>query len=336
MLTPPDISDDRIIACLHDSFGLHISEVTFLPIGADGNSAVYRVTADDGTPYFLKLRRGNFDEVAVAVPVLLHAQGIRHVMSPIATTTGRLWVPADGFSWILYPFFEGKNGYQVALLGAQWAALGESMKAVHAARLPAELQARMPRAAYSPRWQEVVRAFHREVEERTYDDPIAAGLAAFWSTKRDEIDCIVERAADLAHALPQRALEPVVCHADLHAGNVLLGADDALAIVDWDEIILAPKERDLMSVGGGLFGDWNPALEAEWFYAGYGPTAIDPVALAYYRYERIVADIAAYAEQIFGMQGSAEDREQGLRQLMGQFLPNEVVDLAHRSYPRPA
>ena len=105
-----------------------------------------------------------------------------------------------------------------------------------------------------------------------------------------------------------------------------------MAIVDWDEVILAPKERDLMFVGVGQFGGWNQELEAAWFYAGYGPTAIDPVALAYYRYERIVADIAAYATQIFGRQGSAEDREQGLRQLMGQFLPNDVVEFAHRSY----
>ncbi len=45
-----------------------------------------------------------------------------------------------------------------------------------------------------------------------------------------------------------------------------------------------------------------------------------------------MADIAAYAEQIFGMQGSVEDREEGLRQLTDQFLPNRVVEIAHRTY----
>ncbi len=89
--------------------------MTFLPLGADVNTAVFRVGTDRGTPYFLKLRRGNFDEVAVAVVALLHAQGIRRVMAPIATTTHRLWVYAYGFAWILYPFFEGQNGYEVAL-----------------------------------------------------------------------------------------------------------------------------------------------------------------------------------------------------------------------------
>jgi hypothetical protein len=52
---------------------------------------------------------------------------------------------------------------------------------------------------------------------------------------------------------------------------------------------------------------------------------------AYYRYERIVVDIAEYAEQIFGMHGSVEERQKGLG-LANQFLPNNVVDMAHRSY----
>src|SRR3989442_1411008 len=113
MLTKPRISDDRIIACLHDTFGLHISHVTFLPLG-DVNSAVYRVTAVSGTSYFLKLRWGNFNEIALAVRAFLHAQGIRPVIAPIATTTHNLWVRAHGFDWILYPFFEGKTGFEVA------------------------------------------------------------------------------------------------------------------------------------------------------------------------------------------------------------------------------
>jgi spectinomycin phosphotransferase len=330
MLTKPDISDDSIIACLHDSFGLRISHVTFLPLGWV-NNAVYRVTTDTGTPYFLKLRRGNFNQIAVTVPAFLHAQGIRQVMAPIATSTHNLWVRAHGFDWILYPFFDGKNGFEVALSKTQWIALGESMKAVHTTPLPAALAERVLQEDFSPRWRNTVMAFHKQVEQDRFDDPIATSLAAFWLTKRDEIQCIVERAEQLTHALQNRAVELPVCHSDLHAGNVLVGADDEVAIVDWDEPILALKERDLMFIGGGVGGIWNTDQEASWFYQGYGQTEIDPLALSYYRYERIVVDIAEYSEQIFGMQGSVEERQKGLR-LMDQFLPNNVVEIAHRSY----
>jgi spectinomycin phosphotransferase len=190
---------------------------------------------------------------------------------------------------------------------------------------------RVPREDFSPRWRNTVKMFHKQVEHERYDDPIAASFAAFWMTKRDEIYSIVERAEQLAQALQKRAVEPVVCHSDLHGRNVLIGANDELAIVDWDEPILAPKERDLMFIGGGVGGIWNNDREATWFYQGYGQTAIDLVALSYYRYERIVADIAACSEQIFAMQGSVEDRQKRLR-LSEQFLPNNVVEIAHRSY----
>lgn len=332
MLTKPAISDDSIIACLGDNYGLRVAQVTFLPIGADLNSVVYRISAEDGRPYFLKLRRGNFAEVAVTIPAFLQAQGISQVMAAVATNTRQLWVRAHGFYWMVYPFMTGSNGFEVALSKAQWLALGQSMKAIHTIHLPVELAAQVRQESYSPYWRNLVKNFQRQVEINAYDDPIAASLAAFWLIKREEIQRMVERAEELGQILEQRAIEFVLCHADLHAGNVLLGANDALAIVDWDEPILAPKERDLMFIGAGIGEVWNEAQEEALFFQGYGKTEIDPVALSYYRYERIVEDIAVYCREIFGLIGSAEDRAEGLQQLLGQFLPNGVVEIAHRSY----
>ena len=156
MLTPPGLAATTIIGCLHDHYGLRISQVIFLPIGADTNSAVYRIDADDDTSYFLKLRRGHFDEVTVAVPAFLHAKDIRQVIAPIATITDQLWVHAHGFDWILYPFFEGQNGYEVALSESQWGALGESMRAVHTTHVPGGLRSRLRREAFAPRWRRIV------------------------------------------------------------------------------------------------------------------------------------------------------------------------------------
>jgi spectinomycin phosphotransferase len=338
MLTPPDLAESSIIACLYESYELRIGRVTFLPIGADINTAVYRVDAADGTSSFLKLRRGDFDEVAVTLPAWLHAQGIRSVLAPIPTTTQRLWVNAHGFDWILYPFIVGANGFEAALSSAQWRLLGRSMAAVHASVLPAGLARRIPREDYAPRWRDRVRMYQQRVEISDFADPIAASFAALWRTKRDEIDAIVGRAEELGHALRQHNREFVVCHTDLHGGNVLVGANGELTIVDWDNPLLAPKERDLMFVGAGIGDVWNDAEEAALFYQGYSqdsaPTVIDPVALSYYRYERIVADFAAYGDEIFGALTSVEDRANGLEQVWGQFLPHGVVEIAHQTYQR--
>src|SRR5262245_45068114 len=107
MLEQPDIPDSAIVACLRDSFGLRIAQATFLPLGWVHN-ALYRVISASGTPYLLKLRRGDFDEAAVAVPAFLQACGIRQVVAPLATTSNSLWVRAHGVVWTLYPFVDGK------------------------------------------------------------------------------------------------------------------------------------------------------------------------------------------------------------------------------------
>lgn len=337
MLTPPDIAVETIIAYLRESYGQRIARVSFLPIGADANAAVFRVEADDGIPYFLKLKRGDFDEIAVAVPAFLRARGIGQVMAPLATTTGQLWARGHGFVWLLYPFFEGDNGFKTPLSDAQWITLGQSLRAVHSSVLPPALASRVPREDYSSRWRNIVMAYDEQVETRAHDDPYARRLAAFWVSKRSEIRTMVERTETLGQTMRQRAGAAdafVLCHTDLHAGNVLLNASDALelAIVDWDNPLFAPRERDLMFFGGGIGAIWNTLHEEALFYQGYGATMIDPVALSYYRYERIVEDLAAYGEQIFEMQGSAEDREHGLEGTMGQFRPGRVVAIAHQTY----
>lgn len=342
MLTPPDIATDTIIAFLGEHYALRAREVTFLPIGADANAAVFRVDTDSNTPYFLKLKRGDFDEIAVSIPAYLRAHGIPRVMAPLATTAGQLWTNGHGFTWILYPYFEGDNGFRQPLSDAHWVTLGQSLRAVHASLLPPELASRVPREDYSPRWRDIVMHYDRQVEARVYDDaadPFARRLAAFWLTRRDEIHAMVERAAQLGQMLKQRTGAAdgfVLCHTDLHAGNILLSAGDdlELAIVDWDAPIFALKERDLMFIGGGIGAIWDTAREEALFYQGYGATDIDPVALSYYRYERIVEDLAAYGEQIFEAQGSAEDREHGLEGTIGQFDPGRVVSIAHQTYER--
>src|SRR5215210_7350964 len=113
MLEKPDLPDEKLIACLQHNYGLRIVQVDFLPLGNDLNTAVYRVVADDATPYFLKLRSGPFDEIAVAIPRLLSDQGMSQIIAPIATNTGRLWARMDAFALILSPFIAGRNGFEV-------------------------------------------------------------------------------------------------------------------------------------------------------------------------------------------------------------------------------
>jgi spectinomycin phosphotransferase len=331
MLEKPDLPEGKIVACLEREHRLCISEISFLPLGADRNTAVYRAIAGDETPYFVKLRRGAFDELSVSLPRFLSDQGIGHILAPLTTETGQLWANLDDFKLILYPFVAGRNGYEVPLSERVWVELGRTLKHVHAAVVPPGLARAMRRETYSTQWCQVAMTFLERIEQETYDDPVSAELAAFLKAKRDGILDLTGRVERLAAVLRGRTFESVLCHADMHAGNILMAAG-TFYLIDWDDPILAPKERDLMFVGGGLMGGGRtPQEEEDLFYQGYGPTPIDPESLAYYRYERIVQDIALFCEQIFLTDGASPDRAQSLQYLQSNFVPNGTLAIAYGS-----
>ncbi len=329
MLEKPDLPDDKITAVLRNDYGVIVTDLTFLPLGADLNTVVYRVTTADNTPYFVKLRRGTFNGTTVEIPKFLHDHSIPSVLAALPTLSGTLWTPLEDFALILYPFVEGHNGFEVDLAEQHWTMLGKALKAMHTTTLPLALASRLPQEQFSTRWCGVVKQAQASIASAPSQDPLILQLAALLQEKQASIHRLIERTEHFAALLNPHSLPFVLCHADIHVGNILLDTHSVLHIIDWDEIKLAPKERDLMYIGAGIGGPW-PNDEAR-FYQGYGPTTIDPVAFAYYRYSRIVEDIGISCEEILSSENEGENRKYALRLLANQFLPGGVVDIAFQS-----
>lgn len=333
MLEKPPITDDQIIAVLQSDYGLTIQQLAFLPLGADANAGVYRALSSTGNVYFVKLRRGTFDEASVTIPRLLHDRGIREIIAPLTTRDGRLWAAIDDFRLILYPFVEGHNGFEVYPSDGNWVTLGQALKQVHITPLPATLSAHIPRETFSPYWRDLVTDFQQQAASTHYTDATAVKLAMLLRDKHATITDLIRRASQFAAVLKTYSLDFVLCHSDIHAGNMLIDTADALYIVDWDQPILAPKERDLMFMGGGVGSYTRQQLDQQetLFYQGYGQTQVNAVALAYYRFERIVQDAAAYCQQLLLTNEGGQDREESYGYFASQFEPNAVIDVAYRT-----
>ena len=328
MLEEPNLRHDLISTHLQDAYGLQATELIFLPLGADVNTAVYRVVTSDGRTYFLKLRNGGFDETTVTLPAYLSTQGLRQVIAPLETRLGQLWESLGAYKLILYPFIEGQDGYVLSPTDEQWVEFGAAVKRIHTTELPAELQQQIPREAYDPHWRNRVKDFQAQVEQDSFADPTAAKLAEFMRLKRPEIDLLVARAEQLALELQVHPRKLVLCHSDLHAGNLHLTPGGALYIVDWDNPSLAPREHDLMHIGASK--RWQGKRIKSLFYRGYGEVQVDGMAIAYYRCERILQDIAEFCEQLLSSRAGGKDREQSLAYFIGQFEPGHEVEIALR------
>jgi len=327
---PPKIADTTIRSALRAHYGISIAALNFLPLGNDSASAVYHVEAADGAAYFLKTRTGRgFSPASLAVPRYLREQGVPHILAPLLTTSRSLWVMVNEFALTLYPFIEGGIGGDFGLSEPHWITFGRTVKQIHMSELPPELMPIIPRETFMPSRRSVITDLEEAISGRVLADPVKREFAAFWHSRHDQIRRLVHRADTLGPRLREASTPLVLCHADLHTHNVLLEGNEQFWVVDWDETILAPKERDLMFFVGGIRRRLLEPHHTEYFFRGYGDTAIDPDALVYYRNAWAVQDIGACGEEVFFLPDLGEEsRRYAVGKFMELFEPGNIVSIA--------
>jgi len=119
-------------------------------------------------------------------------------------------------------------------------------------------------------------------------------------------------------------------HLAKHPGGAPIPIEN-LYIVDWDNPLLAPRERDLMFIGGGIDEIWQSVREEAVFYEGYGTTDIDLSVLRYYRYERIIEDLAVICEQLLLTDEGGADRERSVGWFRSNFEPGNTIEIAYET-----
>ncbi len=325
------LSDLAIIGCLNTNYGIEVTKLTLLPIGADMNAEVYKAQTLDQTAFFIKLKHGHNHDISVEVVELLKTAGVKEVIPPLKTVHGRPTQRIGDFTLIVYPFIEGQDGFSRNLTDDQWAELGKALRQVHEIAVPLSIQKEIRRESYSPKWRETVRSLYVHIEAEPISDSTGLKLRKFLKENMLTIRQLVDGAEQLGHKSQEQSSKFVLCHSDIHAGNVLIDGHNRIYIVDWDEPIMAPKERDLMFFCGGVGNVWNNPDDEKLFYKGYGMTEINMTILAYYRYERIVEDIAVYARELLMTKGDETERVEMYRQFVDLFKPRGVVDIAFKT-----
>jgi spectinomycin phosphotransferase len=54
--------------------------------------------------------------------------------------------------------------------------------------------------------------------------------------------------------------------------------------------------------------------------------------MAYYRYERVIEDLAAYGEQLLLTDEGGADRDEAYRRFTGNFKPGQTIEIAKNTY----
>ncbi len=333
MREDPGLDLAAITDSLAEHYGVDVAAVTYLPVGYDLNAAVYEVSAADDAPFFLKIRNGPAFEPGLAVPRALIDRGIPNILAPLRSRSGALWRPltgSPGYTLVLYPFVRGENAMTAGMSAAQWREFGVTLRAVHGSGVGEGFRDRLRIEEFALPSAALVRRMQAVAEEGELASPAAARFAGFWREQAARIGSMLARAEALGVELQAKPFDLVLCHADIHAANILVG-DDGITLIDWEAPMLAPRERDLLFVVGSVIARTVEPQEEGWFFEGYGSVEIDPDALVYYRYERIIEDIGEMGRSVFLDPNRGEAARMAEVELaMSFFAPGGDIDRAER------
>lgn len=313
MKSEPAIHTSVVLEAIRQAYGLPVERVTFFTTG--WVSYCYRAETAAGERYLLKL----YDQSAPApllassrdfyLPLthqLCTSQLLPQIACPVPARDGSFSVSAVPYLLILFHFIEGEEvGFGTLpdeILVKLAGLVGRLHKSTRNLQLANPLVERFEIA-----FEDVLPA---GLEALANLGPGArAGLRAFQElllSHRSEIRGYLDRLKGLQGVVRTRASEMVVCHTDLHGGNLLVDSGGNLYILDWEGAMLSPPEQDLFFFAGeDTFWDlfW-PNYERE-----FGPARLDVDTLGFYYYRRGLEDLAEWVQRfLYGDQDEEQER----------------------------
>jgi spectinomycin phosphotransferase len=312
MRVKPDIPDELLRTILQEQYDLVPITLEFLPVGLDYHAGVYRVVSEQGIAYLFKATSRPLYEARYQVPRYLNDQGITAVVAPLPTRSGELWVKLVGWMVIVYPFIDGVSSF-TGMTIEHWKNLGGIFKQIHQVAVPTGLFQSLRKETFDVaeyiRWIQAFETHH--LHSRHSESLSQSALRADWLAHQNTIHVMIHSLEKLSGVLQKQSGPYVFCHADLHPANLIRDSNGQVFVIDWDDVMLAPKERDFIFVRES---------GADAFWEGYGQTQIDWIALTYYRCERVVQDVIACADDMFFKNDLGEETRSDIAGLFHEIL----------------
>ena len=309
---------DRLAQALKTGWNIDAESIQQITGGLDSSAWNFRAGN-----WFVKVRTDA--AVGLTVAFELASAGIESVSAPIWTHDKRICLELDGHFIYVFPFFEGKNGFERELALQNWESLGVELRKIHKTPFPMPEYTRIE--FDFNKWDEFLSLFEK-LKRSTVE--VQRLMYQVISEQMERLETVHLTIRELGRACYEQDENFCVCHGDIHVGN-LLATQDQIRIVDWDHPRFAPKECDLMFfLQGGIMK--HSLAEEESFLRGYGEVEIDWNALNYFRFERLFDDVLAFMADVMNDRYSEEEKQESVRLCYLLFEPGYLYDVAESGY----
>jgi len=229
---------ENIKKAIEDAYGFHISESVDAP--RQYVAETHFITTTDGNKYFCKIvnRPLFIQEIVPGLAGLeqIHQLGVERITYPIRGSHG-LYLLVGGELVVVYNFVEGQQSFEYSMY--------------EFGKFIGELQNVTKYITVDVGVEEFVFPYEDQIEAQieaglTYegDDEVFLHLREILKRYEDEFRFYMSELRRLIPLCRNQNPELVLSHGDI-PGNVMIRSHDDLTVIDWDELILAPVERDI-------------------------------------------------------------------------------------------
>jgi len=318
MKTQPKLSAKYLKKWLQRFYALQADRVQFMPRGECSWGFV--ITAQDGQRYFLKLwmdglcDRTMTPQVVKTMMALYYDFGINQMAPPpLRATTGQYVNKLERYDAVLLHFVPGIPATDSVLTQMQLKYLGVLLGNIHTCKISST--ERPPMEDFSPHFIEQLQEIMREVDyPNGFYTPIQSELLQILRRARQSLTRLLQ---DFISAHQMMCLrdpnEFVVCHGDPSHGNIVITPDHQIALIDWDNPVYGPPERDVFFIQ-----DQSVAMDGYRSVIGddYEP---DETAIRFYQLHWHMQEIVEHGGRTLYTKQSEEQNEYDTRKVVSHL-----------------
>lgn len=305
MKTEPSIDKVKLCEQISSVYSLEVADMTFLP---KGETAWGYVVGTNKGAFFLKIYPKvipYLEEASELTAKLFYDCGITEVVQALRDDTSKTVQIFEPYPFVLFRYIQGKEVSEQKLTDIQVEEMGCIIGRIHAATSRIGMYPKKE-IFISKDKNMFLKVLQRITAHEKNENVYQKEHVDLLMPKKERIMQELTALEELGTKLQNANLPLVICHSDPTQGNILIGNDGRLYLIDWDNPILAPKERDLVFFQDRMLP----------FMKGYssviGETQMNNDMKRFYEYEWNVQEIADFGERILFQHNSSEQNHHDL------------------------
>lgn len=290
MLTEPNIDKDLIKSFIEENYNIKVTNLVFNTAGEASWS--YRVETKAYQLFFFKIHT-NLHEHKPRFELtykLFNECGIKNITHPIKNKNGELVIYLDKYPAALFNFIQGHNAAENELTEEQSFALGILLGQIHNAKNAIRNFSIKEDFAYGNknRLLDSINKSNELLNDKSeYKKKVAELLIEYKEKILNQLGALEE----LGNKLRNQDIDFVICHGEPHRWNTMVNDKGEVFLIDWDDSILASKEKDLTMIK-------DDPIKLAGYKSIVGDFVMNEEVIHYYDLEWNISEVDAWSSQI--------------------------------------